>query len=166
MVSNVKFVAPRVPLVDIRTGQITREWYLLLSSLFEGTDAGGGIPNPVEDFQSTIFLESDPRIGDLLQEIAGLPAPTNDAAADEIAMQQVPPPAFDPRRFLEELAMLVAANPSPDIRNRHYELELMIAGAIPPLNPPLIASGSYTPTMTAVSNFGSSTPYPCAYLRI
>lgn len=30
----VRFVPPRVPLVDLRTGTITREWYLLLQTLF------------------------------------------------------------------------------------------------------------------------------------
>ena len=31
---TVRFVPPRVPLVDLRTGTITREWYLLLEQLF------------------------------------------------------------------------------------------------------------------------------------
>lgn len=34
---TVKFVPPRVPLVDLRTGTITREWYLLFQTLFTGS---------------------------------------------------------------------------------------------------------------------------------
>jgi hypothetical protein len=30
----VRFVAPRVPLVDVQTGQITREWFLFLQGFF------------------------------------------------------------------------------------------------------------------------------------
>ena len=31
---TVRFVSPRVPFVDVRTGLIAREWYLLLEQLF------------------------------------------------------------------------------------------------------------------------------------
>lgn len=40
----VKFVPPRVPLVDVRTGQITREWFLLFQSVFD-LSGSGSVPN-------------------------------------------------------------------------------------------------------------------------
>lgn len=33
--TTVSFVPPRVPFVDMRTGMITREWYLFLQKLFD-----------------------------------------------------------------------------------------------------------------------------------
>lgn len=112
MAGNVKFVPPRVPLVDLRTGQITREWYLLFASLFEGADGSGGVPDPVEDTQSSIYLPVDNRTDNIekMQAIA------------------FPPPDY--RAQLEEIVAMIAANPVRDLRMRVDELELMLAGMV------------------------------------
>ena len=166
--ANVKFVPPRVPLVDLRTGQITREWYLLLQSLFDGADGPGAIPVPDDDMQTAIFVPEDQRIDQVVQEIAPRPEqPQNGELQALAASQAIMVPAPDYRRHMEELALLLNPSAPADVRAKLDELELMLS-APPPIqrNDIALAFGLYTPAFTAVANVGSSTPYACAYLRV
>ena len=67
------FLPPRVPLVDIRTGTITREWYLLLQSLFGSNTSGD-----TEDFGPSAGVSAD-QIATILDRLSS-------------EMQLVPPP--------------------------------------------------------------------------
>ena len=38
--TSIRFLPPRVPMVDLRTGNPTREWYLFLQQLISTVDTG------------------------------------------------------------------------------------------------------------------------------
>lgn len=54
--------APRVPFIDDRSGQISREWYLFLLNLFDLT--GGG-----SNSTSLIDLQQDPTVSTAISQI-------------------------------------------------------------------------------------------------
>lgn len=60
---NVPLTPPRVPFTDARTGNISREWYMFLFSLFRVT--GGST-------QSLVDIQKGPTQGELLAQIADL----------------------------------------------------------------------------------------------
>lgn len=52
----LKFIPPRVPLIDQRTGLITREWYLFFQGVF---DRIGGANGPsTTDLSSSLFEDA------------------------------------------------------------------------------------------------------------
>lgn len=167
MAGNVKFVPPRVPLVDLRSGQITREWYLLFASLFEGSGGSGTTPDPVEDQQSTLFVPLDNRTDALAQEIVETPGQSLAPQLGALEQSQaivIPPPDY--RAQLDEISALIAANPAPDLHARLDELELLVAGLPVTQSGIVLASGTYTPTAGNISNVSSATGQVCQYLRV
>ena len=167
--ANVKFVAPRVPLVDLRTGQITREWYLFLASLFDGNSNTGTLPDPTD-------------------EIASLPLPVVDDVANRLALEIVDRPAQSPAPALTALEFATALlGPQQDAgarvdaleqitallgiadQDRHARLddiEAMLATLGPVQQGIFLGSGLYTPTITNVANVSASSALQCQYLRI
>lgn len=91
---SLNFVPPRVPLVDPRTGLITREWYLFLQGVFQRIggadgpstpdlsnslfeDAGSGETNSLlfaleQDYGQQVFSEQPQVVEQLLAEVASL----------------------------------------------------------------------------------------------
>jgi len=59
MSEAIRFVPPRVPFVDTRTGTITREWYLFLQGIFDrvGGATGQGSTDLVQDMPDDAGLE-------------------------------------------------------------------------------------------------------------
>lgn len=85
---TTNFVPARVPLVDPRTGLITREWYLLFTSIF----AGSGIPDDQIDIVGPSSGNSDlvsHELGVLRDEFSLSPAPFPVVAAlDDLSPPQ------------------------------------------------------------------------------
>jgi hypothetical protein len=63
---TVKFVPPRVPLVDPRTGLISREWYRLFADVFSAT-TGASV---ADDFGVDPAIVGNPEILALLGVVA------------------------------------------------------------------------------------------------
>lgn len=56
MTDPLKFIPPRVPLLDVRTGLISREWYLFFQGVF---DRIGGANGPsVFDLSASLFEDA------------------------------------------------------------------------------------------------------------
>lgn len=60
MADPIYFAPLRVPLVDTRTGLMSREWYLFFQALWLRT---GGVVAP--DYQDVLLLSSQPAVGDI-----------------------------------------------------------------------------------------------------
>jgi hypothetical protein len=56
MTETLKFLPPRVPLVDPRTGLISREWYLFFQGLF--VRAGGSVGSSTTDLSASMFEDA------------------------------------------------------------------------------------------------------------
>jgi hypothetical protein len=56
MTDPLKFIPPRVPLLDARTGLITREWYLFFQGVFDRI-GGANAPTP-EDLSASFFEDA------------------------------------------------------------------------------------------------------------
>lgn len=59
MTDPLKFIPPRVPLLDSRTGLISREWYLFFQGVFDriGGSNGQSIPDVIQDLPDDAGLE-------------------------------------------------------------------------------------------------------------
>ena len=80
--TTVSFVPPRVPFVDLRTGMITREWYLFLQKLFD----------PQADLALTDALllglsanNGDAQLNTSMQELRQAPVSATTPAIDDVA---------------------------------------------------------------------------------
>ena len=80
--TTVSFVPPRVPFVDLRTGMITREWYLFLQKLFD----------PQADLALTDALllglsanNGDAQLDTSMQELRQGPVSVTTPAIDDVA---------------------------------------------------------------------------------
>lgn len=62
MSGALRFVPPRVALVDARTGLITREWYLFLQGVFERV--GGAVGLSTTDVDAGSFAAIQPPVFD------------------------------------------------------------------------------------------------------
>jgi hypothetical protein len=74
MSAALRFVPPRVALVDSRTGLITREWYLFLQGIFERVGGATGLSTTDVDAGSFAAMQpaaSDAPMADVLQSMAG-----------------------------------------------------------------------------------------------
>lgn len=79
MTDALKFVPPRVPLVDARTGVIAREWYLFLQGLY--IRVGGAVApnnNELDEYLQFDVREADAgelgkRLDDLSTQLSLLP---------------------------------------------------------------------------------------------
>lgn len=151
--ANVKFVPPRVPLVDLKTGQITREWYLLFASLFSGSDGPGSSPDPIDDMISTLTAPVDGRPDAISQELVTLQSPQLNRVAESLDI-------------LERMTALYSMA-DQDHHGRLDDVEALLATAYPPAQQGQpVSSGSYTPTITAIGNVSASTPHICFYHQI
>lgn len=56
MSSTINFVPPRVPLVDPKTGIVTREWYLFLLGVFQRIGGATGPSTP--DLSNSLFEDA------------------------------------------------------------------------------------------------------------
>lgn len=76
--TSIRFVPPRLPLVDVRTGMITREWYLFLQALFSPTTA----PTTDDAELSFIGLSSGADVQNYttMQELRQVPVSANEVA--------------------------------------------------------------------------------------
>lgn len=73
MTGAIRFVPPRVALVDARTGLITREWYLFFQGVFERVGGASGLSTTDVDAGSFAAMQpaaSDALMPDVLQAMA------------------------------------------------------------------------------------------------
>lgn len=189
MAGTVKFVPPRVPLVDLRSGQITREWYLLFASLFEGSDGPGGLPDPTDDMPLISYVSNlDQLPGTIPQEIVPLPDQSVTPLVDAMTLQladPLPPSDFsrrlddiertiavlagghgDPAQFDAFARTIATLAPQPDLHGRLDAIELVIAGLGPTQSGISSKAGSYTPTLTNVVNVTATTAHLCDYTQV
>ena len=68
---TVNFVPPRVPFVDVRTGIIAREWYLLLEQLFSWKMGDAATAATLTDI--TVQGAPQAQIYETMQELRQLP---------------------------------------------------------------------------------------------
>lgn len=131
----VKFVAPRVPLVDNR-GNITREWYLLFQSLFDSSDGPGSIPEAPDDVQMV--------------------APIYDDRPDLLALQAVPTPSQSLGPIIDPVQLLAATLPldrPSNLAQRVNDIEAFLATDPYPQQASItILIDNYTPTLSSPSN--------------
>ena len=166
---SVKFAPPRVPLVDLRTGTITREWYLLFSSLFEGLSGPGGVPDPTDDNSGTPFIPYDNR-PDVI-EVQTVTVPQKDfgpqlGALELLQAVQAAPQDYASRLDAVERTLAISSMyQSPDARIEALE-ELLAADPFPKQAGVTLGFGTYTPTLTNLNNLSASTPHVCQYLRV
>ena len=89
---TAKFVPPRVPLVDLRTGTITREWYLLFQSFFSssggGLDPDGMLYAPAS--QGDVVADTLLRLRDEIELTPPLGMPLAVQAGDDLTPSHVP----------------------------------------------------------------------------
>ena len=78
--TTIRFVPPRLPLVDVRTGMITREWYLFLQALFSPTTAA----DTTDTELAAMSLPSGAEAMNyaLMQELRQVPLSVNDQIAE------------------------------------------------------------------------------------
>ena len=105
MTTNVRFMPPRVPLVDLDTGQITREWYRLFQNIMDPL-FGGELEGVLLSYTTGVDPQLTAQISSVAQDI-GQYAPPQDWSADiaragQEAGQQ--PPSFDLSPALAALA--------------------------------------------------------------
>ena len=91
MAAALSFVPARVPLVDLRTGHISREWLLLLQGLFERV--GGPLGSSTTDLTTSAFEDSGieetkAQLYALRDELGALPPVVMLPADEWMAMQQ------------------------------------------------------------------------------
>ena len=91
---NVPITPPRVPLIDARTKNVSREWYMFFLSLYNISQDDAAI---TEDFEISPFDNNESQIAELEKRVQSL----------EVALSTAP-------RFplIGELANLNAASPS------------------------------------------------------
>jgi hypothetical protein len=96
MSAALQFLAPRVPLVDPRTGLMSREWFLLFQAIWER--AGGTTGPSTPALQQALQTLSDgttattEELGTALQALADEVAAQTDAAQQSPAMEPLPLP--------------------------------------------------------------------------
>jgi len=59
MLNTTQIPAPRVPLIDERTGTISREWFRFLNNLYTILGGGDGIINPINGGTGTNAIPTD-----------------------------------------------------------------------------------------------------------
>ena len=109
--------APRVPLIDDRTGLMAREWYRFFFNLFNLTGAGSNV-DTLQDVQLGPPSDDPAVFVQALQAAALNPTDTYAANADAVLQSQVQalavtPPLMDdvPRRFILPSNVVVGASP-------------------------------------------------------
>lgn len=121
----LKFIPPRVPLTDPRTGIISREWYLFLQGIFIRTGAEAGQNSDViDDSLNAIYAALRPvntaQIEQFLREVSAL-------------LQGAQRPQRDLTKRLDEIeARLVAVErraPTDELRRQLDEARSFIFGA-------------------------------------
>lgn len=93
MSDAIRFVPPRVPLTDPRTGMITREWYLFWQGMFDrvgGADGAGTTDLAASLFEDAGSSETNAMLFALDQSFGQVPA-TATAPPDE-ALDSAPQP--------------------------------------------------------------------------
>lgn len=148
--ANTNITPPRVPLIDERTGEISRPWYLFLLSLFDVTGGGGSTLTltdlQVEPVPQPVQLEN---IKELVREFET--QPTNSFVADELvkALQQLevlPRPA-------ENLPPDVFYSPLPDIASLTEKVDsLTLAPVAQPTVAPMTGRAVLVGGTVVVSN--------------
>lgn len=88
MTESINFVPPRVPLVDPRTGTITREWYLFLQGVFLRIGGASGPSTP--DLLASLFEdagsgETNAMLFSLEQDVGQTPFPAEPVPELDIA---------------------------------------------------------------------------------
>lgn len=97
----LKFIPPRVPFLDQRTGLISREWYLFLQGIFIRTGSEEGV--------------SSETVNILLDNLTAIFRPTNTAQIEQllreisISLQAAQRPQRDLTKRLEEIEARFAA---------------------------------------------------------
>lgn len=87
MSEALKFVPPRVPLTDPRTGIISREWYLFFQGVFDRI-GGANAPTP-EDLSASFFEdagsgETNALLFTVEQALSQTPPAASDVALDTL----------------------------------------------------------------------------------
>lgn len=79
MSEALKFIPPRVPLLDARTGLISREWYLFFQGVFDriGGSSGDGIADISDKLNAILATDRPPPVQALTTAIAELAAAIN-----------------------------------------------------------------------------------------
>lgn len=128
--------APRVELIDARTGLMTREWYRFFFNLFNLTGAGTTTIT-LQDLQVGPSNNVD-NLFTFEQQIAGLSAtPSDTSLQSQIAVLQNqveslssnPPPLLDvPTRFLPPSGIALSASPFTYQNTKGYSGDVIVSG--------------------------------------
>lgn len=124
--------APRVPVIDERTGLISREWYRFFFNLFNLTGGGSNF-STLQDLQvgppseSTVFVT----VQDAISAAPASYAPDTNAALQAAieGLAVAPPPASEPPRWgLPPRAVAVGASPFTIQNTTGGAVDLIVAG--------------------------------------
>lgn len=111
--STLQFTPPRVPLVDVRTGQITREWLLFFQGVY--ARVGGPLGSSTTDLDASAFddagtEELEAAVYALADELQQGPPRTDAPPPDPLQPPAAaPPPADEPANDLAALREEVQA---------------------------------------------------------
>ena len=111
---NVPITPPRVPIIDERNGQITREWYMFFLSLFQSVD---GSEVSLDDLQKGPPTVTVDEVGHAVERVNRDIKPSTEGVIEQIAelrkqidaLQVVPQQVV---QLLSQLADVSALNPS------------------------------------------------------
>ena len=95
---NVPITPPRVPFIDARNGNVSREWYLFFLSLYQLTSGSGVSLDDVQKGPPTLTID------EVQKQIQGVQSTPREELGTMAAVQQ------DNTRFIG-----FSTNPSPDV---------------------------------------------------
>ncbi len=141
---------PNEPVVD-KAGRVNRTWFYFFLQLFKKTEklddtalllASGAYDTPKEYFK---------RIHTIEQGLAAIEQPR------------------DYGKEISELRKMIEA--SPDGKSYSKDIDALLKSVVseiykPSKETPVLSSGTYTPTLTNVSNIDASTSFTAQYLRV
>ncbi len=174
---NPQILPPRVSLVDVRTGQVTREWYDWLRNL----------RTAVQEVTNNVFLVNAPvdtssyntqvttTANQALNPATAPPTSTavtrqlDRSVSDAMLTASRPDSQAVLREFDKRIAdaLFLASRPNPQVsqlERRLSDLETLVAFL--PRQTYAPESGLYTPVLDNTTNVAASTAYECQWARV